>query len=142
SELLLPALHAPLFGLGVDPRQVGADAEHALDAHGPRDHEARIAPHVLAPRVRRRAEEVADDLVERLDLLLPGALRLDLGPVLGDPAVKLVEELGLQDSFLLVRSATETVDLVTERAVRLRIEQLGDASRELFVGGRPRDLLV
>src|SRR5262245_29351916 len=63
AEALLPARHAPGFGLGVVAREVGAHAHHRLDGHGLGDHVVFLAPHRVAEYCLRRLEEVADHRV-------------------------------------------------------------------------------
>jgi hypothetical protein len=56
--------------------------------------------------------------------------------------VQLVEQLGLQNPFLLFAAATEAVDAVAERAVAFAVEHLGDVGGETAVGLGPGDAFV
>src|SRR5262249_32105108 len=136
-----PALDPAVGRLGVLAREVGADADQRLQRHRPGDHVARIAPG-FAPYLFRGLQEVAHDGVVAAGLLGAAAGDLDLAPVAADPAVQLVEELGLQDPLVLLTAAAEAVDAVAQRAVAFAVERTHHARRELAVGSRPRHALV
>src|SRR5215510_3154700 len=103
-EPLGPALDAVVLGVGVLGGEVGADPEQGLERDRAGDHEAGVAPGV-APGSLAGAQEVAHDLVVALGLALGVRFLLDLLPVGGGPAMDLVEQLGLEDPFLLLAAA-------------------------------------
>src|SRR5204862_8335296 len=94
--------------LRVSGSEVGGDPNHRLQRHRTGDEVVGIAPGV-APGVFRRLEEVPDHPIELLRLTAIGACPLDAPPIRRNPAVDLVEELGLEDPFLLLAPTAESV---------------------------------
>src|SRR5579871_275472 len=116
GELAFPSLDASLLGLGVGVGEVRTDSQHPFQRHRARDHVAR-APPGIAPDLLGSFEEVANDLVEARRERPGRPLLLQRLPIGGDPAMNLVEELGLEDPLLLLAAAAQSIDPVAERTI-------------------------
>src|SRR5687767_3222565 len=106
GEAFLPALLAPVGGLGIGPRQVGAHPDHRLQRDRLGDHVVGVPPRG-APHLLAGLEEIAHDRVVAVGFARGMAGALDLPPFAAHPAVQLVEELGLQYPFLLLAAPAQ-----------------------------------
>src|SRR5437016_11574345 len=108
-EPLGPALDAILERFGIASGQIGANSNHRLEGDRASDHIIGVAP-TFVPNLSAGFEKIADHGVITFGAAFVCSLGFDLGPGLLYPAMNFVEELGLQDPFLLFAAPAQTID--------------------------------
>src|ERR1051325_10943503 len=116
GQSIAPALNAGVVRFAVRGAQVGANADESFERDRFGDHVSGVAPGFI-PDLGGCFQEIPNPRVIFFSGRFVGPFLFDFVPVLFDPAMDFVEELGLENPFFLFAAAAQSIDAITQRAV-------------------------